>query len=170
AVRLMVADQARARSTATNQGALRSSALQGAYAGASGRTGVTLTGLSQSYIGGSSMFAANRNITAAQLRGTDAQTLANQGQSIINAAQSRGAEATNLFQSQRDAFLAAGETEANKYLGQAYSATSEANYFGSLVQQNMSEANMWAGLGSLGGAITKNAGPISSVGTFLGSK
>ena len=170
AVRLMVADQARARATATNQGAMRSSSLQGAYAGASGRTGVTLTGLSQSLLAGQSMFAANRNITAAQLRGTDAQSLANQGQSQINAAQSRGAEAANLFASQRDAFMAAGETEANKYMGQAYSATSEANYFGSLVQQNMSEANMWAGLGSLGGAITKNAEPISKVGTFVGSK
>lgn len=82
-VRQQVAARGMSLATTTNQGAEGGSALQGAYGGESGRTGVNMLGVSQNLEIGREMFGLNQGLTDAYSRMSAGTSRAGLGTSLM---------------------------------------------------------------------------------------
>lgn len=74
--------RANALSTGAAQGAGESSSLEGAFGGISGQSGVNMLGISQNQEIGGKIFAANRDVGAAQGKMADAQSFGAMGSGL----------------------------------------------------------------------------------------
>lgn len=133
-VRMHQRANAAALTTASAQGAMRSSALSGAYGQTSGQTGYNLLGVSQNLGIGENLFGINKAISGQRLAYAAGGDIINQGQGVI-------AEGSGIIARGAGMIAAAGGQMA---LGQGIAAQGQ-------------------GISSLGGSLVQGASTFGNV-------